>query len=346
MFLTEITQLKAACLHHIGRKVVEEGVVLSNDVLQFDDISKRNLMTYCFSSFKNEEKYSFTNEVGLEFNETMACVKKIFTDATSLVEQSIILAKLLYERSERPGIKRGVFIVAYFADCDVEGYITDAIGLYKCENTTSILSMICDGKKSGITTLQGFDLRHVDKAALIFNIDEEIGYQMSVIDNTNKSEAKYWVEDFLQAKPRSDEYQHTRAILSATKSFITKQLPNDRGVTKGEQAELMDKTLRYFQENASFKMEDFSSRVMGDEQLSAEFSQYVESYIAKNNLDSVDSFDISSSAVKKSSRSMKSVIKLDKNFHIYVHGGEGLIKRGYDEATGMDYYQLYFKNEE
>ena len=39
---------------------------------------------------------------------------------------------------------------------------------------------------------------------------------------------------------------------------------------------------------------------------------------------------------------MKSVIKLDKNFHIYVHGGEGLIRKGYDPETGMAFYQLYF----
>lgn len=32
--------------------------------------------------------------------------------------------------------------------------------------------------------------------------------------------------------------------------------------------------------------------------------------------------------------------------HIYVHGGDGLIKKGYDEATGMEFYQLFFKNEE
>ena len=59
-----------------------------------------------------------------------------------------------------------------------------------------------------------------------------------------------------------------------------------------------------------------------------------------------EQFSISESAVKKSSRSMKSVIKLDKNFHIYVHGGEGLIKKGYDPETGMAFYQLYFKEEE
>lgn len=346
MFLTEITQLKAACLHHIGSKVLEEGVVLSKDVLQLDHDSRKNLISYCFSSFKNDEKYCFTNEVGLEFNETMACIKKIFLNPDVLLDQSKLLANVLYERSERPGIKSGDFIVVYFTDCEVDGYITDTIGLYKCENPTSFLSLVCDGEKSGISTLKGFDLRRVDKAALIFNIDEDTGYQLFVIDNTNRSEAKYWVEDFLQAKPRSDEYQHTRSLMNATKSFITRQLPIDRNVTKGEQAELMDKTLRYFQVNDSFDIDDFSKKVMGSEEMSALFSEYVESYMAKNNLEQVDRFDISESAVKKSSRLLKSVIKLDKNFHIYVHGGEGLIKRGYDEAAGMEYYQLYFKNEE
>ncbi len=333
-------------MHHIGSKAIDEGVMLSRKVLELDDLSRKNLYTYCFSSFKNDEKYVFYNQLGLEYNETMACIKKIFADKETLLEQSQNLAKLLYDKSGHTGIKSGDLIVAYFSDCEIDGYITDAIGLYKCENTIQFLSLNYQGIKAGIKSLEGFDLRRVDKAALVFNVDSEQGYSIAIIDNTNKTEAKYWVEDFLQAKPRSDDYQHTLAILNATKSFITKQLPNDREVTKGEQAELIGKTLRYFQDNESFEMEDFSNRVMGNEQLSTDFGHYVESYMTKNNLDTLDSFDISSSAVKKSARVMKSVIKLDKNFHIYVHGGEGLIKRGYDEAASMEYYQLYFKNEE
>ena len=80
-------------------------------------------------------------------------------------------------------------------------------------------------------------------------------------------------------------------------------------------------------------------------QYTSSFGEYMDSYMAKHGLEMPDNFAISESAVKKSSRSMKSVIKLDKNFHIYVHGGEGLIKKGYDEATGMEFYQLFFKNE-
>ncbi len=344
MYITEITQLKAACLHHIGSKVIDEGVMLSQNELQLDAPSQKNLMTYCFASFKNEEKFCFYNEIGLEYNETKSCVSKVFSDISTFVNQSQNLAKLLYDSSAHPGIKGGDLIVVYFADCEIGGYITDAIGLYKCENATSFLSLNYSGDTAGISTLQGLDLRHVDKAALIFNVDEEQGYSIAVIDNTNKSEARYWVEDFLQAKPKADEYHQTRALLSAAKGFITRGMQTE--ATKGEKAELMDKTLRYFQENETFDMNDFSSKVMGDEQMSSSFGEYMDTYITKHQLEMPDSFAISESAVKKSSRSMKSVIKLDKNFHIYVHGGEGLIKKGYDEATGMEFYQLFFKNEE
>ena len=344
MYITEITQLKAACLHHIGSKVIDEGVMLSQNELQLDDISRKNLMTYCFTSFKNEEKFCFCNELGLEYNEAKGCVDKIFSDISSFGEQSQNLAKLLYQSSEHPGIKGGDLIVVYFADCEVDGYITDAVGVYKCENATSFLSLDYSGAKAGISTLQGVDLRRVDKAALIFNFDEENGYSIAVIDNTNKSEAKYWVEDFLQAKPKADDYHQTRALLSAAKGFITKGMQAE--ATKGEKAELMDKTLRYFQENETFDMNEFSGKVLGDEQMSSDFGEYMDSYMVKHELEMPDSFTISESAVKKSSRSMKSVIKLDKNFHIYVHGGEGLIKKGYDEVTGMKFYQLFFKNEE
>ncbi|MFQ9503659.1 MAG: hypothetical protein ACLR1G_06560 [Alistipes indistinctus] len=43
---------------------------------------------------------------------------------------------------------------------------------------------------------------------------------------------------------------------------------------------------------------------------------------------------------------MKSVIKLDRNFHIYVHGNNQYIRKGYDEETCMNYYQLLFNEEQ
>ena len=54
-------------------------------------------------------------------------------------------------------------------------------------------------------------------------------------------------------------------------------------------------------------------------------------------------FTISESAVKKQARSLKSVIKLDKNFHIYIHGDRELIEKGEDKKG--KFYKVYYQEE-
>jgi len=346
MIYSENTALQAACLHIVGNKTLDEGLSISETPMRIKSTMLPVLTHFFISSFKSDERYVFFHHSGLEFNFVHKVVAGIFDNPSLLYDGSVMLANQLYECSEHNQIKGGEFCVAYFKELEIDGKKVDAVGIFKSERKDTYLRVITQAGNNNLEQENGININKLDKGCLIFNLERENGYVIAIIDNTNKTEAKYWVEDFLQAKPRSDEYHRTRSILSATRGFITKQLPSNREVSKGEQAELMDKTLRYFQENESFDIDDFSSKVMGNAEMSADFVQYVESYMVKNKLERVDNFDISSSAVKKSSRSMKSVIKLDKNFHIYVHGGEGLIKRGYDEATGMEYYQLFFKNEE
>ena len=50
-------------------------------------------------------------------------------------------------------------------------------------------------------------------------------------------------------------------------------------------------------------------------------------------------------AVKKQARVFKSVLKLDKNFHIYIHGNRDLIEQGTDER-GRKYYNIYYEEEQ
>ncbi|MNL79456.1 hypothetical protein D3C87_2060650 [compost metagenome] len=58
-----------------------------------------------------------------------------------------------------------------------------------------------------------------------------------------------------------------------------------------------------------------------------------------------DSFDISSQAFKKQAKIFKSILKLDKNFHVYIHGRADMIEKGFDDATGLNFYKLFFKEE-
>ena len=55
-------------------------------------------------------------------------------------------------------------------------------------------------------------------------------------------------------------------------------------------------------------------------------------------------FEISAHAVKKQARVFKSVLKLDKNFHIYIHGDRNKIEHGVDEQ-GRKFYKIFYEQE-
>lgn len=44
-------------------------------------------------------------------------------------------------------------------------------------------------------------------------------------------------------------------------------------------------------------------------------------------------------------RYLRSVIKLDKNFTLYIHGRRDRVEVGEDEERGLRYYKLYFEKE-
>ncbi len=219
--------------------------------------------------------------------------------------------------------------------------------MFKSENKDTFIKVCPSENIFSIEKQEGISINKLDKGCLIFNIEKENGYVVAVVDNTGKgSDAQYWIEDFLHVRPRKDEYYNTQNVLSLTKNFIVKELPKQFEVSKAAQVELLSKYGKFFKEKENFSIEEFTDEVIAQPELVETFTKYKEEYQKKHEVEIADNFTISESAVKKLSRAFKSVIKLDKNFHIYVHGNNQYIKRGYDEKTGMYYYQLFFKEEE
>ncbi|MBO4549852.1 MAG: nucleoid-associated protein, partial [Bacteroidaceae bacterium] len=99
----------------------------------------------------------------------------------------------------------------------------------------------------------------------------------------------------------------------------------------------------FFKQNDSFDMDDFARDVIGQPEVIDSFRQYKEQYEEQYDVQLPDSFGISEGAVKKQARAYKSVIKLDKNFHIYVHGDRKLIEQGEDEKG--KFYKVYYNEE-
>ena len=345
MLYKEYIIIKSIIVHEVGNKLAQENIHFSKSMLLVNKNVTDILTNYFISAFKTEEYLNLYHESDLNLNEVFVYVSKIFDNPELLYEQSVNLAKHLYEQSSHPKIKSGEFYTVYFKDCILDGTTTDAIGLFKSENKDTFLKVYPQGDGFEIESERGVNINKLDKGCLIFNIEKENGYVVSVVDNTNKgSEAQYWKDDFLHVKPRKDEYYNTQNVLSLCKNFVTEELSQQTDISKADQVDFLNKSVEYFKNNENFDMKDFAKEVIGKPEVIDTFNQYKSDFEFARELAILENFSISESAVKKQARSIKSVIKLDKNFHIYVHGDKELIEQGTEE-DGRKYYKIYYNQE-
>lgn len=341
---TEI-ELRSSITHYIGNKLRDDGMILSERCISANEHIVNILTTYFLSPFKSTEYYNLFHDTNLIYNEVCGFITEIFDNPDTLHEQSVNLAKHLYNKSMHPKIKGGEFYVVYFKDCIIDGKTMDAVGLFKSENKDTFLKVYPSGDGFEIESQQGVNINKLDKGALIFNTEKENGYVVAVVDNTNKgAEAHYWIDDFLHVRQRKDEYYNTQNVMSLAKNFVVKELPKTFDVSKADQAELLNKTTQFFKEKDTFDMEEFANEVIAQPEVIDSFNQYKDSYAKERDIEFSDSFSISDTAVKKQARAFKSVIKLDKNFHIYIHGDRQLIEQGEDNKG--KFYKVYYKEEQ
>jgi spore coat polysaccharide biosynthesis predicted glycosyltransferase SpsG len=146
----------------------------------------------------------------------------------------------------------------------------------------------------------------------------------------------------INVKPQEDTFYHTKNYLQMCKSFATEAFPEADRI---DQMSLVQESAKFFKEEDLFDKARFEEKVLQEPEIINAFEDYKENYQEQNDIRIYDEFDINSEAVKKLKRVFKSVIKLDKNFHIYVHGNRNYIRKGYDEENQMSFYQLFFNQE-
>ena len=337
-------QIQQCIVHKVGNKCEDGGCSLSNVLVNVDEKMHRVLENYFIKSFINNEQYwQFSHISDIELNEVYSYVLSMFQGEKGFIDVSWKIASYLYECTTHPNVKSGDLYVVYIKECILDSEKCDAVGVFKSENLDTFIKVtnIADGYD--VEAHQGININKLDKGCLIFNTKKDEGYVVAVVDNTNRSDAKYWVEDFLGVKPRQDKYFQTQNFMSVCKSFVTKQLPSEFEVSKADQADMLNRSVQYFKENDEFSIQDFAETVLEHPEVIESFQSYKERYQTERDIEIDDSFAISNDAVKKQARSFKSVIKLDKNFHIYVHGNRSLIEQGEDEKGR--YYKVYYNEE-
>lgn len=343
--------LETVSIHKVGNKLADEYYSLSDAPYTIEDQElNKILLTYFLSPFEkvNEIYRLFHPNQDLKLNEVYHFVTQIFEQPSSFHEQTEQLAKHLYNQCNHAKIKSGEVYIAKFTDLQIEGELLEAVGIFKSENKETYIKVAPDEGNFSISYEQeAINLHKLDKGCLIFKTEKEAGYKVAVVDQTSRSgEAVYWKDDFLMLKTRNDNYSHTSQILGVYKNFVTQKLDEDYDITKAEKIDLLNKSLNYFKEKEQFDLEEFGQEVIGSAAGFESFKSYKQNFEEEFEVEIAEKFDISAPAVKKQSRNYKSVLKLDRNFHIYIHGNKDLIEKGYDDDKHMNYYKVYFKEEE
>ncbi|MBC6492530.1 nucleoid-associated protein [Flavihumibacter stibioxidans] len=343
----EAVSLEKAIVHKVGNPTRGEELKLSANPLTLNDEIVRGLLTrYFLAPFNEHECYHFTHISDLDMNEVYTYVRNIFEDPANFHRESVFLAQLLYNKSTHARVKEGELYVVLFDKVPFEGEEKKAVGIFKSETKETFLKVFPHGAGWEVAAEDGVNINKLDKGCLVFRTNESDGYKVCVVDNTNKQQdAQYWVNDFLQVQPYTDSYHHTNQALGLCKLFIEKEYAEKFDVSKSDQIDLLNKSMDYFKTKEQFNLQEFTEEVIHHPDVVDTFMDYKRNYEANRNYAIDESFDINLVALKKQAKVFKTVLKLDKNFHVYIHGRRDLIERGYDEESGKKYYKLYYEEE-
>jgi 37-kD nucleoid-associated bacterial protein len=340
-------KIEKVSAHKVGNKINEEELILSKEELDIGDGHLRGLLVkYFLGAFENPEFYSFTF-LNDDFNRNplFNFVSSIFDNREAFQNKSIDIAKQLYEASVHPQIKSGDLFVVYFSDIIVEGEMMDAVGIFKSENKQAFLNLEESEEKFSLKYDDGINIEKLDKGCLILNLEKEDGYRICIVDRSNKSsEAQYWRDDFLKLKPCSDDFYYTKQFMNVTKQFIANQVVEEFEVNKADQIDLLNRSVAYFKTHDNFVKNEFEAEVFKDKQVIESFENFNNSFSESSGVELTDNFEISPQAVKAQARIFKSVLKLDKNFHVYIHGNRELIQQGTD-PDGRKFYKIFYNEE-
>ena len=331
-------------VHSIGNKLKGDSVLLSNSTVILNSDLENELLRFFLNPFlKLNEYYSFDN---LETNEIYKAVKDIFNKNSSLAVESKKIANNLFHIVRSPKTLAGNLFIAELDKCIIDDNLTNAIGIFKAETVDTILNIKPSNERFEVKAEQGVNVKKLTKGCIIFNINEENGYIISVLNKkNNKDEIGYWNEDFLNIKPYVDDYYFTKSTLDCIGEFILEELPEEFNISKSSQIDLLKKTVDYCYNNDTFDLNEYGNDVLENDELIQKLDAFHEEYVNKNELEQVETFDIDKRAIQMKLKDFKSIIKLDDKFDIVVHKDTENLIRGKDEATGLDYYQLFFKIE-
>ncbi len=344
------THIESLSIHRVGNKSRNEAIFLSEQTFSLNDEIVPLIKEFFFRPFRDKEEnyYQFAHEVDLDYNDMYKFAAELFANPSSVHEVSKKITKHLFEQSNHPHIKNGEVYVTYLTNLTIDNNPVDAIGIFKSELQTDFLQF--EEKESNLEMIlqQGINLNKLDKGCLIFNYKKEEGYKILTVDS-NRYDARYWLEHFLSVDAFQDENFITKKYLKFCQEFAKDVvLPAE---DKKEEVMFMNRSVNYFAKNDQFEETNFLNEVLDNPDLIPEFKNYKVDKGEKYSIEDVTTFPIANAAVSDARKKIKNVINLDTNIQIKLdfinpESAEKFVEKGWDEEKQMYYYLVYFNKEQ
>lgn len=339
--------IQSIVIHKVGNSATEGHLFLSNNYITLRDPDSEELIMKFFTKpfGKNPINYHFKN---IEHNDLYSHTKRLLESNDDFVRGSQNIAKNLFESCDHPAIPLGDFIIIKFTDVLYEEQMVNAIGLFKCDNKDTFLKIygVEDGE-ADINFDSGINLNKLDKSALILDMCEDDGYVVFSSDSKSTTEgALYWNRSFLNLEPYKDDYFNTLNTIQVCSQFIQSEAERHPEEARALQAKMLSKSEEYFHNRDTFKHQEFGDMVF-EENSPTKNAFYA--YLEEHNNELVDENavnNIAPEALKKGQKFFKSVLKLDRYFHVYVHGGGHRLEKGFDKEKNLKFYKLFYEMEE
>ncbi|MCZ8170036.1 MAG: nucleoid-associated protein [Flavobacterium sp.] len=344
------THIDSLSIHRVGNKSRNENVFLSESTYSLTDEIVPLLKEFFFRPFREKEEnyFQFAHDVDLEYNEMFNLATEVFTNPSSVHEVSKKITRHLFEQSNHPNIKNGEVYVTYLTNISIDNQTVDALGVFKSELRTDFLQFEERGSNLEMILQEGINLNKLDKGCLIFNYKKEEGYKILTVDS-NRYDARYWLEHFLSVDAFQDENYMTKKYLKFCQEFAKEVVfPAE---DKKEEVLFMNRAVNHFAKNDTFEETKFLNEVIENPDLIPEFKSFKADRGEKYSIEDVTSFPIANAAVSDARRSIKNVINLDTNIQIKLDfvnpdSAEKFVEKGWDEERQMYYYLVYFNKEQ
>lgn len=283
------------------------------------------------------ETFTFAEEDGDVFHGLCTGVRA----GRDLVEASRSIAQRLLEVLHQHDMKGGDCFVVKFNGVELAGGRHDALGVLKFDGREVFMENRPEDGRLTMRLGRGLGTMKPELAVLVvFTPDAP-----TILTLDNDRHAGAWRHGFIGLRRKEDHVNTTRDVMAMARTFITEELPQQHEVDRAGQIDLLNRSVQYFKENAEFDRDHFAQEVFGEQDVIRSFDRFGAQYGQEHDVQLQDRFDISPHAVKSQARVFKSVLKLDKNFHIYIHGDRSRIEQGVDENTGRKYYKIYYEQE-